>query len=139
MLQDMSTDPKREASLFSKKRGCSQSEQVVPNQNSVFQIRVGGSKSEQNVLNQNRCSKLGQGVLALEHRSKKLQSVILVRLKVCSKSGQMFQIKIQCSKSDQDVPSVNLRLKGCKFTMKIPMVFYARLGWFKIRIRCSKS
>ena len=51
----------------------------------------------------------------------KVKSVFEIRIDV-PKQDRMFQIRIECSKC-------KLRLKVCKFRMKIPMVFYARLGW----------
>ena len=52
----------------------------------------------------------------------KVKSVFEIRIDVPNQD-RVFQIRIGCSKC-------KLRLKVCKFRMKIPMVFYVRLRWF---------
>ena len=94
---------------------CFKSKQDIPNQDRLFQIRIWCAKSE-------------WAVPALEHRSKKLQSVNCSKVKSVFKireevqnQNREFQNSIDCIKSKQDIPNQD-------------RMFQIRIGYSKCKI-----
>ena len=98
----------------------------VPNQNKMLQIRI-------------RCTKSEWAVPALEHRSKKLQSVNFSKVKSVFRGevqnqNREFQNSIDCFKSKQDFPNQDRMLQ-----IRIYVLNQGASNQNSVPKKCSKS